>query len=148
MKLSTPLTKKSRHDGGFTLIELLIVIVILGILAAVVAFSLTGATSQATKSACQANAKTVATALASFEAENPGSGAITKADILNSGTGVSSWPQDAAYSIGIASGADAGTEVTVAGTTYIVNTNDVLVYSGSTLVGDATQDPAGACSGI
>ena len=56
--------------------------------------------------------------------------------------------QDSSYSIDIASAADAGTEVTVSGTTYIVNKNDVLVYSGTTLVGDATQDPSGACSAI
>jgi general secretion pathway protein G len=51
-----------RQDAGFTLIELLIVIVILGILAAIVAFSVRGITDRGDTSACKAEVKTVATA--------------------------------------------------------------------------------------
>jgi prepilin-type N-terminal cleavage/methylation domain-containing protein len=43
-----------RKDEGFTLIELLIVIVILGILAAVVVFAVNGITDRGEKSACKA----------------------------------------------------------------------------------------------
>lgn len=52
-----------RDDRGFTLIELLIVIVILGILAAIVAFSVRGITNRGDESACKAEVKTVATAI-------------------------------------------------------------------------------------
>ena len=47
------------HESGFTLIELLIVIVVLGILAAIVVFSLTGVTGQSKPAACTSDAKTV-----------------------------------------------------------------------------------------
>lgn len=46
-------------DGGFTLIELLIVIVILGILAAIVVFAVGAITSRGANSACKADFKTV-----------------------------------------------------------------------------------------
>jgi prepilin-type N-terminal cleavage/methylation domain-containing protein len=59
-------------ESGFTLIELLIVIVVLGILAAVVVFSLGSVTTQSAVSACNADGKTVATAIAAFQADNPG----------------------------------------------------------------------------
>lgn len=53
---------RRRNDNGFTLIELLIVIVILGILAAIVAFSVRGIVDRGDLSACKAEVKTVATA--------------------------------------------------------------------------------------
>jgi prepilin-type N-terminal cleavage/methylation domain-containing protein len=42
-----------REESGFTLIELLIVIVILGILAAIVVFSVNGITNKGNTAACQ-----------------------------------------------------------------------------------------------
>lgn len=51
--------KTSDHQEGFTLVELLVVIVILGILAAIVVFAVTGITSNGQKSACQVDAKTI-----------------------------------------------------------------------------------------
>ncbi len=61
--------KKQSGEGGFTLIELLIVIVILGILAAVVVFAVGGITDKGEKSACKAEYKTIEVALEAFYAQ-------------------------------------------------------------------------------
>lgn len=57
------------EEEGFTLIELLIVIVILGILAAVVVFAVQNLTSQSSAAACQAQYKTIETAVESYKAQ-------------------------------------------------------------------------------
>jgi type II secretion system protein G len=62
-----------RHSGepsesGFTLIELLIVIVVLGILAAIVVFSLTGVSGQSKTAACTTDAKSVEVAADAYQA--------------------------------------------------------------------------------
>ena len=58
-----------KQDEGFTLIELLIVIVILGILAAVVVFAVGGITDQGQESSCAAERKTVEVALEAYRAQ-------------------------------------------------------------------------------
>ena len=63
--------ESGESEGGFTLIELLIVIVVLGILAAIVIFSLTGVTGQSAVAACNTDAKSVETAVAAYEANPP-----------------------------------------------------------------------------
>ena len=56
-------------EGGFTLIELLIVIVILGILAAIVVFAVQNLTGQSSTAACQAQYKTLETAQEAYKAQ-------------------------------------------------------------------------------
>jgi general secretion pathway protein G len=59
-----------KNDEGFTLIELLIVIVILGILAAVVVFAVGGITDKGQKSACSADKKSLEVAVEAYYAQN------------------------------------------------------------------------------
>ena len=98
-------------EGGFTLIELLIVIVVLGILAAVVVFALGGVTGKSTIAACKADGATLSTALAAFNAENPSYiGTTTYAPTLLTNTSlggpyIQSWPVNQPhYAFGITTG--------------------------------------------
>jgi prepilin-type N-terminal cleavage/methylation domain-containing protein len=58
------------QDKGFTLVELLIVIVILGILATVTVFAVTGITNKGKTSACSSDAKTIQTAEEAYSANH------------------------------------------------------------------------------
>jgi prepilin-type N-terminal cleavage/methylation domain-containing protein len=60
--------KKRSGEGGFTLVELLIVIVILGILAAIVVLAIGGLSGTAQKSSCSAGIKTISSAEDAFYA--------------------------------------------------------------------------------
>jgi prepilin-type N-terminal cleavage/methylation domain-containing protein len=55
-----------KQDKGFTLVELLIVIVILGILATVTVFAVSGITQQADENACLNEVATVETAIEAY----------------------------------------------------------------------------------
>ena len=70
MEMLDRLQQKRNDEGGFTLIELLIVIVILAILAAIVVFAVGTTTTNAKISACNADAKSVETAVEAYKAQN------------------------------------------------------------------------------
>ena len=54
--------RNSEDQGGFTLFEILIVIVVLGILAAVVIYALGGIGSKSAVAACEADGSTISSA--------------------------------------------------------------------------------------
>ena len=124
------------------MIELLVVIVVLGILAAVVIFALGGLGGQTAVAACQADGATVASAISVFNNKSPGT-AVTIGD-LTSGSGasfggpfISSWPSNGThYAFGISAGtliveapwpaASSATQPTATG----ANLSSGIVYTG------------------
>ena len=77
-------------DSGFTLIELLIVIVVLGILAAIVVFSLGTITGKSAVAACEADAQQLNTGLAAYYAATqsyPAQATVPASPTANTGAG-------------------------------------------------------------
>lgn len=61
-----------KNENGFTLTELLIVVVILGVLAAIVVFAVAGITDRGVEAACDADKRTVQTAVEAYHAQTNG----------------------------------------------------------------------------
>ncbi|MGB9113280.1 MAG: type II secretion system protein, partial [Acidimicrobiales bacterium] len=126
MKLHRTKADDAQEEEGFTLIELLIVVLILGILAAIVAFAVGAFTSQSAVAACNTDAKTVESAIAAFEATNSGTIPATTGVLTTSASGgpyLHSFPKNTGY--------------------YFVSMNG----SGNVLVKLKTDDPADKIDG-
>ncbi len=144
------------EEKGFTLIELLIVVVVLGILAAVVVFALGGVTGKSAQAACEADGNTISTAMAAFAANNPSISPITQADLTDpsssnfGGPYIQSWPSNLPhYAYAIVGGVlniefpgtsawvtnptttTSTTSTTTPGTTTTFPTTGVLPYAGA-----------------
>jgi prepilin-type N-terminal cleavage/methylation domain-containing protein len=74
-----------KQDKGFTLVELLIVIVILGILATVTVFAVTGITNKGKTSACNSDKKTLETAEEAYQANTGNDYTANQADLVAAG---------------------------------------------------------------
>ena len=75
--------KHSAARSGFTLIELLIVIVILGILATVVVFSVRGITDDSQQNSCDTDQRTMQVAVEAYFAQYGGT-AVTEGNLVSS----------------------------------------------------------------
>jgi prepilin-type N-terminal cleavage/methylation domain-containing protein len=80
LKMLKKLTPK--REGGFTLIELLIVIIVLGILVAIVLFSLGTFKSDSQTAACKADAKQLRTAETAYYAKSGNSATSSELSTL------------------------------------------------------------------
>ena len=147
-------TVAGEREDGFTLIELLIVIVVLGILAAVVVFALGSVTGKSAKAACAADAKTVETAAAAFQTENPGAN-VTQTNLLSSsftnGPFLRSWPSNSShYYIGLgmtsSTAPASSTEVDVAPTGTF--TSGAPGQGNAAWVNFDTESSASGCSAV
>jgi type II secretory pathway pseudopilin PulG len=65
------LARIDRRVEGFTLVEILVIIVVLGILAAVVLYALGGITQKSAQAACRADGATVSSAISDLDNEYP-----------------------------------------------------------------------------
>ena len=118
--------KKSReaHEDGFTLIELLIVIVILGILAAIVVFAVGGTRKDSVTSSCKTDFKSIEL---SAEAVNTKTGSYgATADLTDPAKGglLKTFPSTADYGFTYSAGKITVTGSKVAGGTVGTGTGE------------------------
>ena len=91
---------------GYTLIEMLLVVVVLGILAAVVVMNLGGVAGSASVAACEANVATVQAAVSAYNVQTGGATPVTVALLTSGATPyLSSFPTSMDYAITLVNGA-------------------------------------------
>jgi len=106
--------EETKQDKGFTLVELLIVIVILGILATVTVFAVTGITTRGKDSACKSDMKVIQVA---EEANNANTGSYDTLANLKANGLIHAIPTNFTVTVGAGVGAAASYTVDgVAGT--------------------------------
>jgi len=119
-------------EGGFTLIELLIVVVVLGILAAIVVFAVQNLTGESSKSACKSDGKTVETALEAQRAQAPVGATGYVTDITNLvPTYVRSAPNSTHYNIALSTGTGTVTNPDAGGAVSVFAPGKVLVSTSA-----------------
>ncbi|MEV7413842.1 prepilin-type N-terminal cleavage/methylation domain-containing protein [Streptomyces sp. NPDC089919] len=98
-------TPNETTEGGFTLIELLVVIVILGVLSAIVVFSVRGINDKGQDEACKTDKSTIATAEEAWRATDGHTGYATMEQLWKGGllSAASQWydakPDGTSYAI-------------------------------------------------
>jgi general secretion pathway protein G len=115
---------KTRQDEGFTLIELLIVIVILGILAAIVVFAIGSTRGDAVSSSCKTDYKSIELAGEAYKTKTgnyPPNFAASQ-----TGTLLKSWPGGSDYTF---------TYDSTTGTITVVKTSSNAVPGGAGVAG-------------
>src|SRR5438477_287684 len=103
--------RRTQGDSGFTLIELLIVIVILGVLAAIVVFAVGNTRGEAEQNACATNAKSVQLSAESVRTHDNAYPTTANSDYLTQaehGGLLKTWPDGITYT-------SDGTNYTIAG---------------------------------
>ena len=130
--------KLRQKDSGFTIVELLVVIVVIGILAAITIVSYTGITSRANTTKAQSNAASVQSVAEVFFTENNRYPALTTEFATTVATKV---PAGINIAIGFpgTSGAFTGTMSTLWGTTITAaNFNNTVTWACLTSCTNAT----------
>lgn len=136
-------TTVSKVKRGFTLIEILIVVVILGILAAIVIPQFTDASQEAMESSIKSQLQTIRSQIELYRVKNAGSPPATMFDDLVTGDYLQSAPVNPFNSSTVVSGS-AGATV---GWIYNSTTGDIFaVYvngtTAATAGGDDGSDPS------
>ena len=115
-----------REERGFTLIELLIVIVILGILAAIVVFAVGGITDRGVESACKSDLKNVEVAAEAYRANEgaypAGTTSVDRIEVLEDDEYIRDAPSSLEYTITLNADGTVGGDL--AGGTATANCSD------------------------